>query len=472
MNGPPLWTAEDAARATGGAASGPFSAVSVSIDSRTLAPGALFVAIRGPHHDGHRFIADAFARGAAAVVAERGAAAPARGPLVQVADTLEALRDLGVAARDRCAAKFVGVTGSVGKTGTKQALKLALGACAPTHASAASHNNHWGVPLSLARMPRQAVYGVFEIGMNHPGEIAPLSALVRPDVAVVTAIAPVHLAFFDSLAAIADAKAEIFQGMVEGGIAVLNQETPHYERLTEAARRRGIAVRSFGEIGRPWARLVEYTARGEGARVVADIAGTVVGYEIGAVGRHWAMNSVAVLAAVAALGADLDRAARALARLTPPPGRGARHTIATGAGTFVLIDESYNANPASVRAALNTLAAATPGREGRRIAILGDMRELGPDAGAMHAELADAVVAAKVNLVLTAGADMARLHEAMPAPLRGEHVADAEAMVAPALVAVGAGDVVMVKGSLVTAMARVVEALLDLDHMPRAVNDA
>ena len=468
-----LWTAEEAARATGGTASEPFSAGDVSIDSRTLTPGALFVAIRGPRHDGHRFVADAFARGAAAaVVAEHGGAMPTRAPVVRVADTLAALQALGAAARARGSAKIVGVTGSVGKTGTKEALKLALGACAPTHASAASHNNHWGVPLSLARMPREAVYGVIEIGMNHPGEIALLSAMVRPDVAVITAIAPVHLAFFDSVAAIADAKAEIFEGMGEGGFAVLNQETPYFERMAAAARRRGIAVHGFGESGGPWARLVEYAARPGGATVTADIAGKEVRYEIGAVGRHWAMNSVAVLAAAEILGADLEGAARALARLTLPKGRGARHTISTGAGSFTLIDESYNANPASVCAAFETLAAATPAPGGRRIAVLGDMRELGADAGAMHADLARDVIAARIDLVLTAGPDMARLHEALPAPLRGEHAADAGAIVAPAVAAVGAGDVVMVKGSLATGMGRVVEALLDLDRTPRAVNDA
>ncbi len=473
MTGLALWTADQAARATGGSASAPFSASEISIDSRTLAPGALFVAIRGPHHDGHTFVAEAFARGAAAaVVADEGGGAHSNGPLLRVGDTLTALEALGIAARTRGSARIVGVTGSVGKTGTKEALKLALGACAPTHASASSHNNHWGVPLSLARMPQSASYGVFEIGMNHPGEIGPLSRMVRPDVAVITAIAPVHLAFFDSLAAIADAKAEIFEGMAEGGFAVLNEDTPHFERLARAARRRGIAVHGFGEQGSPWARLVEYSAREDAGAVVADIGGREVRYDIGAAGRHWAMNSVAVLAAVEVLGADLEGAARALARLTPPKGRGARHTVYTGEGSFSLFDESYNANPASIRAAIETLAASSPSPGGRRIAILGDMRELGADSGALHAELAEELVAAKIDLVLTAGEDMARLREALPAPLRGAHAADAGALVAAALATVSAGDVAMVKGSLVTGMGRIVEALLDLNLMPRAVNDA
>ncbi len=468
-----LWTADEAVRATGGAASGPFSASEISIDSRTLAPGALFVAIRGPHHDGHAFVADAFARGAAAaVVAEDRGGMPTGGPVLRVADTLTALEALGIAARARGAAKIVGVTGSVGKTGTKEALRLALGATALTHASAASHNNHWGVPLSLARMPGNSIYGVFEIGMNHPGEIALLSRMVRPDVAVITAIAPVHLAFFDSVAAIAEAKAEIFEGMGEGGVAVINRETPYFEPLAAAARRRQITVHGFGASGQPYARLVEHRASEDAAAVVAEIRGREVRYDLAAAGRHWAMNSMAALAAADVLGADLEGAARALARLTPPKGRGARHLIDLGTGSFTLIDESYNANPASMRAAFETLAMARPAPGGRRIAILGEMRELGATSAALHAELADDLVASKVDLVLTAGAHMAHLAKALPAPLRGEHAADAGGLVSAAVVTVGAGDVVAVKGSLATGMGRIVEALLDLNHVPRAVNDA
>ena len=469
-----LWTAEEAAGATGGTATAPFAASGVAIDSRTLAPGDLFVAIRGPRHDGHAFVADAFARGAAAaVIADDAASLPAGGPQLRVADTLAALQGLGAAARTRGRATVVGVTGSVGKTGTKEALKLALGACAPTHASASSHNNHWGVPLSLARLPRDAVYGVFEIGMNHPGELGPLARMVRPDVGIVTAVAAVHLAFFDSVAAIAEAKAEIFEGMGEGGFAVLNEEAPHFDRLAAAARRAGIAaIYGFGRSEKAWARLVDYTARADGGSVLADIGGEEVGYEIGVAGRHWAMNSIAVLATVAILGADLGAAARSLTNLTPPKGRGARHTVHTGGARFDLIDESYNANPTSVRAALETLAATAPAPGGRRIAILGDMLELGAESGAMHAELADDVIAAKADLVLTAGTDMARLHEALPAPIRGQHAVDAGALVRAAVGTVGAGDVVMVKGSLATGMACIVEALLGLSHMARAAGEA
>ena len=474
MNRAILWTADEAVAATGGMASAPFAASGVAIDSRTLAPGDLFVAIRGPRHDGHAFVADAFARGAAAaVIAEEAVGPPADGPQLRVADTLVALQGLGAAARSRGRARVIGVTGSVGKTGTKEALKLALGACATTHASAASHNNHWGVPLSLARLPRDAVYGVFEIGMNHPGELGPLARMVRPDVGIVTAIAPVHLAFFDSLAAIADAKAEIFEGMGEGGFAVLNEDAPHFDRLAAAARRAGIAaIYGFGRGEKAWARLVDYTARADGGTVLADIGGEEVRYDIGAAGRHWAMNSIAVLAAVAILGADLGAAARSLASLTAPKGRGARHTVDTGGARFELIDESYNANPTSVRAALETLAATPPAPGARRIAILGDMLELGAESGAMHAGLVDDVIAAKADLVLTAGADMARLHEALPAPIRGQHAADAGELVGAAVGAVGEGDVVMVKGSLGTGMGRIVEALLGLSRMARAAGEA
>ena len=470
----PLWTGAEAARATGGASEIEWAAHGLSIDSRTIRSDELFIALRGPNFDGHDFVAEALAKGAAAAMVERRwAGAAGAGPLLVVEDAMEALNSLAVAARTRSGALVVAVTGSVGKTGTKEALRLAFEAQAESHASAGNLNNQWGVPLSLARMPREAAYAVFELAMNRPGELGPLARLVRPHVAIVTTVEAVHLEFFASLAAIADAKAEVFEGLEAGGVAILNADNPYFEQLAQAARRNGAdRVMGFGSDARASARLENLALHPDCCCIAAEIGGLPVTYKIGAPGRHWAMNSLAVLAAVHAVGADLGLAALALAQFTPPQGRGRRHRVDLGGEGFVLIDESYNASPAAVRAALATLAGTPVGARGRRIVVLGDMLELGPDAPRAHEELAADITRAGVRLVFTAGANMARLHEALPAELRGARARTSEELVAEVGDAVRAGDVVLVKGSLASRMGLVVEALLALhrDLPARVVN--
>ncbi|MGH7115958.1 MAG: UDP-N-acetylmuramoyl-tripeptide--D-alanyl-D-alanine ligase, partial [Stellaceae bacterium] len=387
----PLWTAADAAVATDGAGpAGCWAAQGVSIDTRSLAPGDLFVALRGPNHDGHDFVAAAFARGAVAAMVDRPLGGlPAGKPLLRVGGTLAGLAALGEFARARGVARIVAVTGSVGKTGTKEALRLALGACGPTFASAGSLNNHWGVPLSLARMPSDAAYGVFELGMNHPGEIAALTRLVRPHIAVITTVEPVHLGFFQSVEAIAEAKAEIFLGLEPGGVAVLNRDNPHYPRLAAAAERAGATeVIAFGADPGARVRLISCVLQPRGSTVEAAIDGLGLCFRLAAPGRHWVMNALAVLGAVIAAGGDPRRAAAALAHFEAMPGRGRRHQLAWRGGTLTLIDESYNASPAAMAAALAVLGGTAPVAGGRRVAVLGDMLELGDAAPRLHRELA------------------------------------------------------------------------------------
>ncbi len=475
MSAPPqsdeaLWTAAEAAKALGARAGSAWQASGVSIDSRTIAPGDLFVAIRGPRADGHDFAKAAFERGAVAAVVERAIEGCAPERLLLVPDTLAGLEALGKAARARTHAKIIAVTGSVGKTGTKEALKLALARQAKTTASLASLNNLWGVPLSLARMPRDAAYGIFELGMNHPGELGPLSRLVRPHVAIVTTVATAHSEFFDSLIDIADAKAEIFQGM-EGGVAVLNRDNALYPILAMAARAAGVErIIGFGAHNEADARLISYSSRQGSSEVTARILGHMLEYRIGAPGRHWALNSLAVLATVAAVGADLPAAAAALADLSAPKGRGELHRVTLTGGSFELIDDSYNASPASMRAAIEILSASEPGSGGRRIAILGDMLELGSGSPRLHAALAEPLHAGRIDLVFTAGPLMALLHEALPPAMRGARAPDAETLLPLATAAIRPGDVVVVKGSYGSRMGKVVEALLALDRPPRAVN--
>ncbi len=363
-----LWTAAELAAATGGRASDDFLVAGVSIDSRTVLPGDLFIALRGPRHDGHDFVAAALERGAAALV-ERVPEGVARdASLLVVDDTLRALTALGRAARARSRARIAAITGSVGKTGTKEALRLGLAGQAPTHASAASHNNHWGVPLSLARAPKDTIYAVYELGMNAPGEIAALARLVRPHVAMITTIEPAHLGFFPSVAAIAEAKGEILQGLEPEGDAVLYVDNPHFSRLKQIAEAAGCArVIGFGEGATANARLIDAHLDAAGSDVVMVLDRHRLAFRIGAPGRHWVINSLGVLACASALGADLERAAAALVDFAPPEGRGQRHRLPWPGGEVTLIDESYNANPASMRAALALLAAAP----GRRLAALG-----------------------------------------------------------------------------------------------------
>ena len=438
----PLWTPEELA-ATLGAPTVAMTqaATGVSIDTRTLKAGDLFIAIKGDTHDGHDHVARAFAAGASAALVGRDVGG---GPLFVVENSLRGMERLGVAARARSGARILAITGSVGKTSAKEMARVALGAVGPTHASAASFNNHWGVPLTLARLPADDAYGVFEIGMNHAGEITPLVGFVRPHVALVTTIGPVHIEHFGSLAAIADAKAEIFSGLAPGGAAVLNRDAPQYERLAASARARG-RVATFGAGGD--ATLIVCEPDGEGSRVEADIAGTRLGFRLGAPGRHMAENAVGVLLACYLLGASIEACAAALAAFGPAKGRGERFTLAAVDGPLTLIDESYNANPVSMRAALALLGAAKPGPGGRRVAVIGDMLELGAEGAALHAGLAADLEAQGVDLLFGAGPLTRALFDAAPAAMRGGHAGRAQDLHSAVIAALRAGDVVMIKGS-------------------------
>ncbi len=434
----------------------------ISIDTRTLVPGDLFFAIRGETQDGHDHVAGAFAKGAAAAVVDEAHADVLRGtgPLLVVHDTLEAMRKLGHAARQRVQAGIVAVTGSVGKTGTKEALRLVLSEVGETHASAASYNNHWGVPLTLARMPRTARFGVFEIGMNHAGEIEPLVAMVEPDVAVITTVAPVHLEFFGSVSEIADAKAEIFSGLRPGGTAIVNRDIDTFYRLaTRAAASPAGTLLSFGEHPEADARLEAIVLDPQGSDVVARIGERRLAFRLGAPGRHLAMNALAVLLVAQSLGVDLAEAARSLGRLSAGPGRGERTALQAKGGPFTLIDESYNANPASMRAAIALLGGTPLPPAGRRIAVIGEMRELGPEAASLHEALAADLLDAQVDLVFAVGPLARVLFDVLPAGTRGLWVSQSAALEGPLAEAIQPGDVVMVKGSNGSRMGPVVAAL-------------
>src|SRR4051794_7989161 len=459
-----LWTVEAMAQAMGAERAGalPDAITGLSIDSRSILPSEAFFAITGESRDGHEFVPAALKAGAAlaVVAADRRAALPPDARLLVVPDVLEGLRDLARAARTRTEAKVIGVTGSVGKTGTKEALRLALSRSGETHTSVASYNNHWGVPLSLARCSASARYAVFEMGMNHAGEIEPLTRLVRPHVAIVTTVAPVHLEFFGSVEAIADAKAEIFTGVEPGGAAVINRDNPQFTRLQSAAKAAGVGrVVSFGEHPEADARLLKCALQADSSTVQARILGTDVTYKLGAPGRHVVLNSLAVLAAVSLAGADLALAALALAEIKPPTGRGARSTLDIAGGTALLIDESYNANPASMGAALALLGQAEIGPRGRRIAVLGDMLELGARGADLHRELSEPVQVNGVDLVFCCGPLMRALWEALPSERRGGYADNSAALESQLLAAIRPGDAVMVKGSLGSRMGLLVKAM-------------
>jgi UDP-N-acetylmuramoyl-tripeptide--D-alanyl-D-alanine ligase len=462
----PLWTglalvgAMDA-RVSGGL---PAKVSGISIDTRTLEEGDLFFAIRGENNDGHDYVSAAFERGAAACVVDEmhADALIGKGACFIVHDTLAALERLGRAARARLQAHIIAVTGSVGKTSTKEALRTVLSTAGATHASAASYNNHWGVPLTLARMPSETQYGVFEIGMNHAGEITPLVGMVGPDIAIITKIAPVHLEYFESVEAIADAKAEIFSGLTEGGVAILNRDDRQYERLCDRAQQSSVRhILSFGEHPEADARLTGLDFSEESSRVHARILDRELTYELGVPGRHFALNSLAVLLAARSAGVDLDRASSALAYIEAPAGRGRRETLRTGEGQITLIDESYNANPASMQAALDLLGSARISGDGRRIAVLGDMLELGEQSIALHSGLAEHIERNSVDVVFAAGNDMRHLFDALPERIRGTWAPRASELHAPVIEAMHGGDIVMVKGSNGSRMGPLVAALRD-----------
>lgn len=444
-----LWTGAEIAQATGGVLSAPFSASGVSFDSREVTAGDLFIAMPGAASDGHTFIGQAAERGAAGFVVER----PTPHPHVQVASAAAALDALGSTARARSAATIIGVTGSVGKTGTKEALRLVLEPQAPgrTHASVKSYNNHTGVPLSLARMPAGSRYGIFEMGMNHAGELAALTRMVRPHVAVITHVAAAHIEHFNSEDDIARAKAEIFDGVEAGGTAVWPHDNRHAGILSAAVSARRLRSLSFGFADGADVRAIAVETGWQGSRLVADVAGERVACRIGMAGRHWVSNALAVLAVVKAAGADLAAAGAALAGMTGIAGRGARFTITAAGGKALLIDESYNANPASMAAALAVLADIPAGR---RLAVLGAMRELGGETSAQHAALAGLVAAAGVAELALVGPEMAALKVD-----GASYLPDWQAALAWATATLRADDVLLVKGSNSVGLGRLVEQL-------------
>ena len=464
MSATPLWTTIAMAEAMRASTNGalPEAISGLSIDSRTISPGEAYFAIKGDVHDGHDFVAAALKAGAALAVvevAQRDKFA-SDAPLLVVDDVLVGLVALAYAARARLHAQVIAITGSVGKTSTKEALRRVLDAQGPTHASTASFNNHWGVPLSLARCPASVRFAIFEIGMNHAGEIETLVKMVRPQVAVITTVEPVHLEFFAGIEAIADAKAEIFTGVEPGGAVVLNRDNSQFSRLQKHAKKLGISrIVSFGADKESDARLLDVSLHADRSAVHANILGHDVTYKLGMPGRHMAMNSLAVLAAASLAGADLALAALSLSQIEAAVGRGARRALEVADGEATLIDESYNANPASMAAALNVLGAAAIGPQGRRIAVLGDMLELGPTSAVLHRELVDAVKANHIDLVYCCGPLMRNLWDALSTGKRGGYADSAGALESQVVGAIRAGDAIMVKGSLGSKMKTIVNAL-------------
>ncbi len=448
----PLWTSAEIAAATGGIASAAFVCAGVSIDSRSIETGDLFVALAG-ERDGHEFLPGAFQRGAAGALVSK----PSDKPSVMVGDTFVALQALGLAARERAKnARRCAVTGSVGKTSLTQAIAAGLAKAGPSHTSVKSYNNHIGVPLTLARMPKATERAVFEMGMNHAGEIGPLSRQVQPHVALITTIGPVHMeAFPDGMEGIAKAKAEVFEGMESGGLAILNADDGWGGFLAGEAKKRGLEVAAFGSQAGVDAQLLGFQVEGDSAVVRARLHGVDFPFRIGQTAPHWGLNGLAALLAMEAMGVDLEVATQALAAYTPLAGRGLSRKLHIGGASILLIDESYNANPLSMRAAFKALAA----RPGRKVAVLTDMLELGPEAATWHAGLAEPIEDASVDKVFLAGPLMKSLWDALPPSRRGAWAESADKLSPLVLDALESGDTVMVKGSNGSAAGRVVKAI-------------
>jgi len=451
-----LWTSDEIAQATGGTASAGFEVTGVTFDSREVGPGDLFVAMPGTVHDGHQFVEAAFGAGAAGAIVSQ----PVDHPHVLVGDTFAALRALGRASRERSKATILGVTGSVGKTSTKEALYAALERCRPgkVHRSVKSYNNHTGVPLSLARMPLGAELAVLEMGMNAKGEIAELTRLIRPNVAVITAIAPAHIENLGSEEAIADAKAEIFEGLEPDGVAIVPNDTPHRDRLVRAARRRADRIVTFGGGDADVHAIHAVSAEGGGSLISAALLECELTFTISQRGEHWVSNALAVLAAVEAVGEDVAVAGLALADLGGLKGRGERHVIAIDGGEVLLVDESYNANPASMAATLKSLGAERDAA--RRIAVLGPMRELGEHSAALHAALAPAVLDARVDRLILIGDEMAPLDAALRSAIEVDRVDSVDQATELLVRGLRPGDAVLIKASNSVGLARLVERMV------------
>lgn len=459
-----LWTAAEAAAATGGRAIGNWEVSGISIDTRTLNKGDLFVALKAAR-DGHDFVAQALENGAgAALVSRRPEGVAEDAPLLLVEDVQRGLEALGRAARARTLARVVAVTGSVGKTSTKEMLACMLADQGRTHAAVASYNNHWGVPLTLARMPRDAEFAVIEIGMNHPGEIAPLTRQARPHVAMVTTVAAVHLEAFENVAGIAREKAAIMEGLEPAGVAVLNADITEAPVLRAEAERMGADVLWFGETAEDY-KLLGTQVEGEETRADVTCRGQKLTLTIQSLGAHFAMNALGALAAVSALGADVERAAQVLALWSPVKGRGARIevTLPTG-GSILVLDDSYNANPTSMAAALGVLAATPMKGEGRKIAYLGDMGELGPQEVALHKSMAELATIQDIDEIHCIGPLMAHLHAALPTQKRGRHYARSSDVLADLQEQLSCGDIVLAKGSLSAGLGKIVDGIRELGH--------
>jgi len=462
----PLWTFEALVAAMDGRPVGtpPAGITGISIDSRTLQPGEAFFAIAGEKFDGHDFATAAVKAGASILVVAEGRL-PALGrinaPMIVVPDVLAGLEKAGMAARARSRARIIAVTGSAGKTTTKEMLRHVLSAAGKVHASDKSFNNHWGVPLTLARMPADADYAVFEIGMNHPGEIRPLVGMVRPHIAIVTLIAAAHLGHFRNLEEIAMAKAEIFEGIEPDGHAILNRDDARFKLLEKIARQCGIDhVWGFGEHARSTFKLTGWAPAGDGSDMAMKIGGEEFSLHLGAAGRHIAQNALAVLGAAYLAGADPAQVAPALATLTPERGRGRRYRLLHPDGDILLIDESYNANPASMKAAIELLGTAEPGEGGRRIAVLGDMLELGQYSAKLHAAIADLLAAWPIDMAFLGGPEMKALADKLPESFAVEYQPDSEALAAIVLDSLRPGDVVMIKSSKGAGFSKIVDALV------------
>jgi UDP-N-acetylmuramoyl-tripeptide--D-alanyl-D-alanine ligase len=456
-----LWQGSEIAKACGGVLKKPFAVEGVSIDSRTVKKGDLFVALKGECFDGHDYVKDVLAAGAAgALVSAVPSGVSADAPLVVAKDAQQALEALGKAARARSHAKFVAVTGSVGKTSTKEMLHVMLQDQGKTHATVGNLNNHIGLPLSLARMPQDTAYGVFELGMNHAGEISVLTNTLRPHVAVITTVEAVHIEFFDSVAGIARAKAEIMEGLEKDGIAVLPIDNPHFGLLKAEAEKNKVArIMTFGVSKDADFRLVDYRPTREGSQVVAQCDGVEIRYETGMLGKHQAVNSLAALAAVKAMGGDVKRAAESLKKASPAKGRGRLMQVKIGGKKITLLDDSYNASPASMRAGMAVLAELASALKARPVAALGDMRELGENSQKFHEGLAEAVVGNGIKQVFTAGQWMQYLHNALPTEKKAGHVDEPLKLIPLLENDLKENDVLLVKGSNGSLMWKLVEAV-------------
>jgi len=466
----PLWTSGELATVFGTPLAGKWNSYGVSIDSRTLEEDDLFFALSGPNFDGHGYVREAFEKGAAGAVVSQIVPGVDADKLIMVDDVMAALVKLGIAGRDRVDIPIIAVTGSVGKTGTKEALKAALSRYKKTHASVLSYNNDVGVPLSLARMPYDAQYGIFEIGMNHAGELEELVKMVRPDVAIITTVERAHSEYFKNVEEIADAKAEIFTAMNGGGTAILNYDNDHYARLVKKAHLAGVKkIISFGNSERADVRALRHFFNDTYNCVIADINSKIMTYKVGMLGSHWVINSLAVLATVDAVGADLGLSGLGLAELKPLAGRGRRDRIyfdMVNDASFLLIDESYNANPASMKAAIKTLGQCENSSSGRKIAVLSEMSELGDQADKLHCALGSHLQQAKVDKLFVVGKHMKQLADFVVGEYPGINVSyfnDKNALERALLHDIRDGDIVMVKGSNASAMSTIVLNLKNLD---------